>query len=434
MSDSDEEIYSIMFSSLKHPVRRKILRMLSDKTMSFSKMLEELGISSSHLTYHLENLGELVSKADNGSYQLSKFGEASVDTMHLVEEAPAVRSKQGFSLKWKSILAIVLVATIILASFSVLQYNFLNQLSSDYETLKDENDSLNTRYQQLLALSADTDKAIEFIRDVIQIDLSKYQVALLSNDVEFRADLGGVVEEISLYSLANNEDRIDIVLRFRDQKISRYQIAVFEGSPSYSEPQPLDLVTAAANLLERYRLYGNASYLNQMSELLSTIDEVKNYEITLGNMKLKISASEDQTEFFWLYTEEGVDFSPKSLSFVFENRALKQLTDGWFLFETGSTEVNVSREEAINIAREAAGNFTWQFEGEIVANFTILEVPVDAEFHPHPREDFLNLIPYWYVTLYLDKVYPGEVSKIAVGLWGDTGEIADIRADNPYLD
>ncbi|MCW3997847.1 MAG: winged helix-turn-helix domain-containing protein [Candidatus Bathyarchaeota archaeon] len=427
-NSEEEEIYSIMFSSLKHPVRRKILRMLSDKPMSFSHMLEELGISSSHLTYHLENLGELVSKTKEGSYQLSKFGEASVDTMKLVEEAPVVRSKQGLSMKWKSIVAILLIVTVFFAGFSVLQYNFLNEASAENDFLIYENNLLEARYQQLLGLSADTDKAIEFIQDVIQFDLSEYHVALLSDTVEFRSDLGGVVEEILRYSLSNSEDKIDVVLRFRNQFLSRYQIYVFEGSPIYSTPQPYNMLDAAANLLERYKLYGNASYLDQMSSLLDMVDEVKNIEIIKGNMKLKISSSDKTTEFFWLYTESGVDFSPKSLNFIFENRALKQLTDGWFLFKTASTEVNVSREEAITLAREAAEIFTWEYEGEIIGNFTILEVPVDAEFVPHPREDFLNLIPYWYVTLYLDRIYPGEVSRIAVGLWGDTGEIADIRA------
>jgi predicted transcriptional regulator len=93
MPDSEEEIYSTMFSSLKHPARRKILRMLAEKQMTFSQMLEALGVSSSHLTYHLENLGELVSKEENGKYRLSTFGEASVSTMKIVEEAPAVRSR-----------------------------------------------------------------------------------------------------------------------------------------------------------------------------------------------------------------------------------------------------------------------------------------------------------------------------------------------------
>jgi predicted transcriptional regulator len=93
MPDSEEEIYSTMFSSLKHPARRKILRMLAEKQMTFSQMLEALGVSSSHLTYRLENLGELVSKEENGKYRLSTFGEASVSTMKIVEEAPAVRSR-----------------------------------------------------------------------------------------------------------------------------------------------------------------------------------------------------------------------------------------------------------------------------------------------------------------------------------------------------
>jgi hypothetical protein len=230
------------------------------------------------------------------------------------------------------------------------------------------------------------------------------------------------------YALSNSEDKIDVVLRFRDQKLSRYQIYLFEGSPIYSEPQPYDLVASAKNLLERYRSYRDSSYLEQMGNLISLVDEITNIEIVEDNMKLKISTSEDRTEFLWLYTLDGVDFSPKSLSFVYEDHALKQVTDGWFLFESGSTEVNVSREEAIVLAISAAKDFTWMFAGEVVSDFVFLEDPVVVEFHPHPREDFATLVPYWYVVLYLDRVYPGEVDRIAVGLWGDNGEVADITA------
>lgn len=87
MAEGKEEIYSIMFSSLKHPIRRKILRILADKPLTFSEMLDLLGVSSSNLTYHLESLGELVTKEDKGVYRLSTFGLASVSTMKIVEEA-----------------------------------------------------------------------------------------------------------------------------------------------------------------------------------------------------------------------------------------------------------------------------------------------------------------------------------------------------------
>jgi hypothetical protein len=56
--------------------------------MSFSEILEALGVSSSFLTYHIENLGELVSKTDSGKYRLSTFGEAAMATMTKVEDIP----------------------------------------------------------------------------------------------------------------------------------------------------------------------------------------------------------------------------------------------------------------------------------------------------------------------------------------------------------
>ncbi|KON33883.1 MAG: hypothetical protein AC479_02895 [miscellaneous Crenarchaeota group-6 archaeon AD8-1] len=422
MSDSEEEIYSIMFSSLKHPARRKILRMLSEKPKSFSQILEELGVSSSHLNYHLESLGELLSKTKDGKYQLSTFGEASVETMRIVEETPIQKNKEQFSLlNHKPTMAIFLIMIIVFSGVLAFQYASFDQLSSDYS-------SLNLKYKQLLSWSADTDRAISFIEDVVQIDITDYQVALLSNNIEYRSDLGGVIEEILRYSLSNSEDNIEVVLRFRNQELSRYQINMFEGSPTYSKPQPFNLVVAAKGLLERYRIYKDSSYLGQMIDLLALVDEVSNIEIIEDNMKLKISASQETTEFFWLYTLDGVDFSPKSLSFIYEDHALKQVTDGWYLFESGTTEVNVSREEAIILAKAAAQDFSWTYEGEIVSNFVVLDDPIDVEFHPHPREDFDILVPYWYVVLYLDRVYPGEVDRIAVGLWGDNGEIADITA------
>ena len=423
MSNSEEEIYSTMFSSLKHPVRRKILRMLSQKPMTFSQMLETLGVSSSHLTYHIENLGELLTKSEEGQYKLSTFGTASVDTMKTVEEAPAIRTRSLFSLplRWKSLFAILLIGVILLASMSYVQYASLNQLSSEHEDLE-------SKYDQLLSWSTGTNDAITFLQDVLQIDITEYHASLLSNTVEVRSDLGGVVEEILRYSLTNSENQIDVVFRFRNRQLSRYQMYLFEGSPIYAQAQPYTVLDAAKNLLQRFRSFGDTSYLEEMSNLLASVNETENVEKTEGNTKLKISISGANTEVLWMYTENGVDFSAKSLSLVFENNVLTQLTDGWFLFKIGSTTVNLSSEEAIEIARNSAEGFTWTADGAVVSGFTVLEEPVSAVFHPTPREEALALVPYWYVTLYLDRVYPGGVNRIAVGVWADTGDVAVIKA------
>jgi DNA-binding transcriptional ArsR family regulator len=423
MTTSDEEIYSIMFSSLKHPARRKILRMLSKKQLTFSQMLEELGVSSSHLTYHLENLGELLSKAEDGQYKLSTFGEAAVSTMKIVEEAPAVPSKHHLALplKWKTIFAVFLVLIILLSTMAYVQFASSSQLSKEHELLKVE-------YERLLSWSAGTDDAIRFLQNVLQINVTAYDATLLSNEVVPRPDLGGIDEERLTYSLVSSESQINVVFRFRNDKLSRYQLSLIEGAPIYSQPPPSTVLEAAKKLLQRCIAYDGAPYMEEMSNMLDLVNDTENTEITSGNMKLKIAFIGTTAEVQWLYTENGIDFQTKALSFVFENRVLKELTDGWFLFTIGSTTVSTSSEEAIEIARNYVKTYSWTADGTVVSDFNVLDDPVSCVLLPHVRdESSLALIPYWYVTLYLDKVYPGDVDRISVGLWADTGKVAHVR-------
>ena len=146
MSNSgEEEAYSTIFTSLKHPIRRKILRMLSEKPKSFSEIQEAFRIESSHLTYHLENLGELVSKMEDGKYRLSTFGEAAVTTMSKVEEAPKVTEPKllsSLSIKWKSFFVVLMIGLVVLAGVSYTQYWSLNRVSAEYEQLSVEYEKL----------------------------------------------------------------------------------------------------------------------------------------------------------------------------------------------------------------------------------------------------------------------------------------------------
>jgi hypothetical protein len=47
-----------------------------------------LKIESSHLTYHLEGLGNLLVKTEEGKYALSLLGEAAASTIKHVEGSP----------------------------------------------------------------------------------------------------------------------------------------------------------------------------------------------------------------------------------------------------------------------------------------------------------------------------------------------------------
>ncbi len=76
----------MILSALKHPLRRKILRMLSDKPLSFSEILEAVSIDSGHLNYHIKNMGDIVIRTEDGKYALSSVGYAAIELVGKVEE------------------------------------------------------------------------------------------------------------------------------------------------------------------------------------------------------------------------------------------------------------------------------------------------------------------------------------------------------------
>ena len=70
----------------------------------------------------------------------------------------------------------------------------------------------------------------------------------------------------------------------------------------------------------------------------------------------------------------------------------------------------------------AAKDILWNVNSEEINNFTILDDPMRTELNMQARQP-LTLYPQWRVDLSLDKIYPGGVSSITVGIWADTRTI-----------
>jgi hypothetical protein len=407
--------------------------MLSKASLTYSEMLEALAIPSSHLTYHLENLGELVIKSEDGKYKLSSFGRASVSMMQGAEDVPDPHGGVKFSafpLHWKGFFAALMIGIIILASLSYVQFASFNNMSNQFDALKIDYANIKAQNEQLLSWSPSTSQAMTIIKDVIQIDVSKYQATLESSKAEVRSDLGNVVEEVSKYSFVNTVSRIEVTLRFRNNHFSMFTLSETEGYPNfppvYTTPQPADAVQAVNGLIQRYQSVVNDSYLEEMHQLLTT-GNVSNGQV-LGNTKINISGFGESSNVLLQYTINGSDFAAKSIHVTIQNHIITEFTDDYFLYKIGSAQVTVTKDQAIQIAKNATEDYKWTAEGSQVSNFTVLDNPVTAEFYPYPRSDPLTLFPYWYITLHLDKTYPGGVNVIAVGVWADTGELANIQA------
>ncbi|MFA7398041.1 MAG: winged helix-turn-helix domain-containing protein [Candidatus Bathyarchaeia archaeon] len=419
---NEEEIYSIMFKSLKHPVRRQILRMLNDKPMPFMEIVELLGVTSSHLTYHLESLGELITKTPQGQYMLSNFGKATASAMRGVQEAPelATRRPKKLTRKWKAIFTVLMVTVLLLSSFGGYQYIELTQLADNQRRLEAEN-------QQLLSWGIGAGTVADMLRDVVQIDTNSYKITLLSNTLEYRSDFA-VAEEVLRYSFSGADGNFNVDLRFREDHLSRYQLSDITSTPKLIQNPPDDNLEIVKAALNRYNTYSNHAYLADMRNLLDQIN-TDNNTITTGTLKLQTTTFSDNTEYLWLYTQDDIDFSAKSLRMTVNNGVLIALTDGYFLFTIANTNVNYNSTQAETIAKNYIQARDWVINGTEFHGLPI-QCTVSVEMIPHPRGNSVALVPYWYVVLELDQTVSAGFSSASVGVWADTGEIADVQLLN----
>lgn len=141
MEELDEEVYSTIFNALRHGVRRNILRMLEEREHSFTDMEEKLGLSSSHLTYHLDSLKELITKTERG-YKLSVFGRAAVEMMRQVESPPKryVESRGTLRKVLIGILVVGLCSSLLGLAYYIRLSNLLQSeiASVSYDILVDD--------------------------------------------------------------------------------------------------------------------------------------------------------------------------------------------------------------------------------------------------------------------------------------------------------
>jgi len=117
-------------------------------------MQQVFRIESSHLTYHLESLGDLIFKTENGKYMLSPLGEAAVSMMQNVEEGyPKTPLRLTFlSKRWKVLFTALLMGLILTSAFCFFQYQTLSQLSGQYARIRAEHEMVLEALREALDL------------------------------------------------------------------------------------------------------------------------------------------------------------------------------------------------------------------------------------------------------------------------------------------
>jgi hypothetical protein len=267
-----------------------------------------------------------------------------------------------------------------------------------------------------------SEKALSFMTDVVQLDMSKYTATLKGYSADNPSKIDGVTQEELTYVLEAQDSTITVSCTFTNNALRYYLQTTTKGSPLYTQ-KSTNVLDEAKNILERYQLWTGDSSITGMADILGMVDKTKDDTVIVGNVKLEVFWYGEYASFYWRHSVNGADYSAMGFAFDKDKFAFG---DDRSLYKIGSTDIKVSMQEAIDIALQRVENFSWEItmgdEPNLkVTDFTIAKENITAKLLTWPKET-LTLYPYWSINLGLDRSYPGFVNAIQVGVWADSGE------------
>lgn len=275
------------------------------------------------------------------------------------------------------------------------------------------------------------EKAVLFISSVLPLDLSKYSCTLTQYGSTTPTTEGCPTMEQADYTLKSAGSKLVVDCSFQDTIFTGCLVIVKEGSILSDRPYE-GLVDSARSFLERYQNF-TGNDLTDMINALTNADPTKNTITTSGNIKLAtltqtIGVDMVETSFRWTYTVNGADYTALGISF--RNGVFYALRDDSSLYKIGNTDVNITKEQAINSALNYVKNYSYTgITGSEenpqhieISGFNITTEQVTAKLSTYPR-DPSTLYPCWLVQLPLKTNYPGNVWALSVNVWADSGQV-----------
>jgi hypothetical protein len=309
------------------------------------------------------------------------------------------------------------------------------------------------------------DKLRTFLSEVVGIDLAKYNMTNVGSGINYPSEFGGLVkEEGASFYLESNDSKISVHGIFDNGLVYWLMIYPMQGSIIYAQQPSTNALDESRNILQRYQTFAEnygigTSHLTPALSMLSsvkasspsttlnTLNNITGFVPSVtaaGNMKQETT----QTGIKWIYTDKGVDMPDKCMVIDFGSNELL-FADTWNLYTVGSFSV-ISEDEVAQIAFAAAKNYDLTLIGEndtlihakpdwtnmtsdiilnMIAGQIYNKIPEDHFVNPgNATRDPLALYPMWETVFYFSKSI-GNTVGIAVGVWGDTKEIAYI---SPY--
>jgi hypothetical protein len=307
------------------------------------------------------------------------------------------------------------------------------------------------------------DKILAFCSDVLQIDLSKYNVTHASHGDH--SDYGGAVKLICVaLTLKSAKGSVSIAGDFSNNCITRFNIDPIQGEIFFSQLPPTSAVNETRGILERYGVYA-AKYriiTADLTSALKMLDKVSDDYLTdrnffnVGNQRMsafkmtditdgQITVTSSGTGIGFAYTVNGEVIHNKSIGFGTSGGCFV-FQDSWSLYNTIHESV-ITNDEAKDMALDLAKDYWQSHYGSVQVDWSKISFAAGVSYVPGERStppgftdtsksnsprNPLDLYPYWGIIIYFNQPSINNTVGIQTCIWGDTKEV-DYLSTYGYL-
>lgn len=280
------------------------------------------------------------------------------------------------------------------------------------------------------------ERGLTILSDVVGLDLTKYE----TNTTEyppldiFPFNLNGPTGKVD-YRLNSNTGNLRIFFTFVNGKLQMIHTLDNYGTPHLTQPATTSTLKMAKTFLSNYQTYTSDPLFRELKDTLNQATDNQNATITTTNATLEITHSTEikETTYKWTYTINEAKAPNKFIALSFRNNFLFAFVDKWQFYPIGNTTINLSEEEAIQIALETAATHQWSLtldEGALEPEnlntenirWTSLYFDDSQEAITARSENPSTLYPVWAIGIALNRWY-GNLYGITVEIWADTKEV-----------
>jgi hypothetical protein len=267
-------------------------------------------------------------------------------------------------------------------------------------------------------MQPEQDKAISFLRDVIQLDVNHYELTLTTDNMNI--DTLYLAYKLEPKAFLSFEKDQTLTFQFYNGSLTSFGVQPGSGLV-FTQPR-LDRFNETLGILERYQVWLNDPQVGEMAALMPQVGYEHNILEVSGNLSLKILGYSNTAEYrFSNYLNEveysGIWITQSSTGAIFftDNRASQPI---------GNTTINISKDQAIMIAQDYVAAHPFRANTGDSKEITNLSITgVKAVVLKSSQRVNHTLYPYYDVQFNVESPHSSVIDSCGVNVGAKDGDI-----------